>query len=121
MFPQARGRIVSAFVGLDNLVDGIVPVFLGLLVALEFGSGLDIKRESHEDSVEPHLISIDSLMPEYTFLGSGLFLQLLEEGFHALENAGLLIKIVQIDEEMAGTAVVEVELVVLVAGHITVG
>lgn len=95
--------------------------FLALLVALEFGSGLDIERKSHEDSVEPHLISIDSLMPEYAFLGSWLLLQLLEEGFHALENAGLLIKIVQIDKKMAGTAVVEVEIIVLVADHITVG
>ena len=121
VLPKTSCRIVSALVSLCYLVDSIIPVFLSFLIAFELRSCLGVERQSHEDSVEPYLIGIDSLMPEHPFLGAWLVLKLFEDGLHAFENAWLRIELIEVDEEMTGAAVVKVEVLILVTSNCAVG
>ncbi len=106
MFPQSGGLIVGAHVGLHYLTHCVIPILAGLLLALEQRSGLAIEGQTHEDTVQPHLIGIDSFVPINAFFSAGLVLQLLEEGLHGLQNAGLRLHIIHSQEEVTRPYVV---------------
>ena len=114
--------VEGTLVGDFQLIDCIVVDFGDLLWLIKAGSCQTTERQSHEDTVEPNLIGIDGLVPEY-FIGNGawLVLQLLHHGLHGLEILGLWVELIHSGDEMTGTDIVEIVIENIIASDITIG
>ena len=101
--------IEGALVGDLQLVYSIVVNLDGIFRLQLSRSGETTEGESHEDTVEPDLISIDRLVPEY-FIGDGarLVLQLLHHRIDSQLVLGFRIEVVHTCHEMTCTDIVEV-------------
>ena len=108
MTVQTGLRVEGTLVGDLQLVDSIIVDRCRGFVLRDRGCQTT-KGQSHEDTVEPYLIGIDGLVPEYLVdLGAGLVFQLFHHGLHGKEVLLLGIEIVHARYEMTGTDVVEV-------------
>ena len=72
---QTRLGVEGALIGDADLVDGIVVDLLGILGLEQVAGGHRVEGQSHEDTVEPYLIAVDGLVPEY-FVLNGTWLVL---------------------------------------------
>ena len=109
MTVQSGLRIEGALIGDFQLIHSIVVDLYGLFRLELRGGGQTTKGQTHEDTIEPNLIGVDGLVPEYLVdLGTGLVLQLFHHGLHGDEVLLLRIEIVHARHEMTGTDVVEV-------------
>ena len=121
VFPKTCLGVIGAAVGLDNLVNGVVVVFLCLFLTFQLGGRKSVVGQSHEYAVEPHLIGIDSLVPPHTVLGAGLFFQLFEDSVQRGQFTGtfLLAEVIHAVDEFGCANIVEVEIGILIASHTT--
>ena len=121
MAVEACLRVEGALVGNLQLVDGIIIDFL-CPFGVNYGSRQTAKREPHEDSVEPHLIGIDGLVPiDLVGLRTWLVLQLLHERLHGFEILRLRLLLVHAGDEVSRADIVEVVLKDIVALDVTIG
>ena len=100
--------VESALVSLAYLVNGIVVDFLSLLGLQQHVGCKGTVGQSHENSVEPHLIGINCLVPIYTFLCAWLLVELLHECLHGSEVLCLWIKTIHTGHKVSRTYLVEV-------------
>ena len=114
VLPEAGLSVEGALVSLHNLVDNVLVGLLYLLRLQHHGSSFGVEGKSHEDAVEPHLISVDGFVPEHAFLGARLILQLLEERLEQFEILFHGIELVHGQQHLAWAHVVEVEVFVFV-------
>ena len=113
--------VESALIGNLQLVDGIIVNGLYLFVSLRFcslgvldrfagdGSSQSAEGQSHEYTVEPHLVGIDGFVPEH-FVGdgAGLLLQLFHHKLHGEQVLLFWIFLIHSGDEMSCADVVEV-------------
>ena len=91
-----------------NLVDG---TFLSLLGGGGDRCGKGAEGQTHENAIQPYLVGIDGLVPEYLVGdGAGLVLQLLHHGLHGSQVLCLGPLLIHAGYEMTGTHVIEVVL-----------
>ena len=122
MTVQTGLGIEGALVGDLQLVDGIV-VDLHSLLGLQLCGGCQTTEgQAHEDAVEPYLIGIDGLVPEYLVdLGAGLAVQLLHHGLDGCQVLRLGIEVVHTGDEMPGADIVEVVVEDVIAPDVALG
>ena len=129
MAVQSRLWVQCTVIGNIQLVDSIVVDinnrilgFLALsnLGLLGDGCGQCAERQSHEDAVEPNLVSIDGLVPEH-LVGNGarLVLQLLHHGLHGFQVLSLRPILVHACYEVTCTDVVEVIVQNVISADVT--
>ncbi len=111
----------GALVGFLYLVNGIIVDLLRLLVFQQHIGGESVVGESHEDTVEPHLVCVDGLVPIHTLVGARLLLQLLHERLQSLEILALRIFLVHARHKVAGAYLVQVVVFELVAAYLALG
>ena len=83
VLPQPCLLVVGALVGLCHLHHGIVVHLLGVLAEIRCRCG--VEGQSHEYSVEPHLLLVYCLVPPHSLVGAWLLLELAEKGFYGCE------------------------------------
>ena len=115
---QSGFRVQCAVIGNLQLVHGIVidvhDRILGFLAFSYLGffsdrCGQRAERQTHEDTVEPYLISVDGLMPEHLISnGTWLVLQLLHHGLHSQQVLSLRPILIHTSYKVTSTDVVEV-------------
>ena len=109
MTVQAGLGVKGTLIGDLQLIHGIVVDLVGVFRLQLCGSCQATEGQSHEDTVEPHLVGIDGLVPEY-FIGDGarLVLQLLHHRVDGQLVLGLRIEVVHTCHEMTCADVVEI-------------
>ena len=75
MLPESGCLVIGALVRLRDLIHSVIIVLRHILW-IEPRCSEHIERQSHEDTVEPHLPSIDGLMPPHTLIRPRLVFQL---------------------------------------------
>ena len=105
---KARLGVVGAVVGAFHLIDGIVIDGLGEFGSIDLRSGQDAERKTHENTVEPHLIGIDGLVPVDTLVSAGLVVELTHEGIHSLDVSLLGEILIHAVDKMSRAHIVEI-------------
>ena len=123
------GTLVSYLQLVDSVVinvDDWIRLSLLTLLALHLGNlfsdggSQTAVGKTHEDAVEPYLISIDGFVPEYLVGNSArLVLQLLHHGLHGQQVLGLRPLLIHTCHKVTSTDVVEVVVKDVVAGNVT--
>ena len=119
MLPQLGLLVVCTVVGLDHLVNGIVQNLLRLLRLQVLHGIVAVEWQAHEDTVQPNLVGIDSLVPIYTFLGARLVLELLEQGLQSLFISLVRKKVLHAEDKLRRANVVEIEILIFIAGDVS--
>ena len=119
MTVQTRLRVEGTFVGDADLVDGVVVDLLGILGLQEVACRHRVEGQSHEDTVEPHLVAVDGLVPEHLVdIGSRLVLQLLHQRLDGQQVFLLRIELIHTGHEMTCADLVEVIVLDIVGADI---
>ena len=106
---EASLRVEGALIGNLQLIDSVIVDSLGSLRRFCDGSRQTTEGQSHEDAVEPYLVSVDGLMPiDFVGFGTWLVLQLFHEQHHSLKILLLGPLLIHTGHEMTGTDVVEI-------------
>ena len=102
-----------------NLVDS---TFLGILGCGGDGGSECAEGQTHENTIEPYLVGIDGLVPEYLVGdGAGLVLQLLHHRLHRSQVLSLGPLLVHAGDEMTSTYVVKVIIQDVVVANVALG
>ena len=119
-FQLVHGIIVDGiFLGIMGLMGLIGLMGLGRLLG-DDGRREAAKGESHEDTVEPHLIGIDGLVPvDVIGHGAWLLFQLLHECLHGFQVLLLGQLLIHPSDEMAGADVVKIIIEKVIATNLT--
>ena len=130
---QTSLGVVGTLVSYLQLVDSVVInvddwIRLGLLTLFALhldclfsnGGCQTAIGQTHKDAVEPYLISVDGLVPEYLVGNSArLVLQLFHHGLHGQQVLGFRPFLIHTRHKMTCTDVVEVVVKDVVAGNVT--
>ena len=119
MLPQLGLLVVCAVISLDHLVYGIVQNLLRLLRLQVLYGIVAVERQAHEDTVQPNLVGIDSLVPVNAFLGARLVLKLLEQGLQCQFVSLAREEVLHAEYKLRRAHVVEVEILVFIAGDVS--
>ena len=116
MAVEASLGVEGALVGNLQLVHGIVVDGLGLFRLCGNGSCQYTIGQPHEDTVEPHLVGVDGLVPvDLVGNGARLVFQLLHHCLHGQQVLGLRPLLVHACDEVSCADVIEVVVQYVVA------
>ena len=104
------------------VVDLLDCSLLGIFCRGGDGSGQHTEGQPHEDTVEPHLIGVDGLVPKHV-VGNGarLILQLLHHRLHSQQVLGLGPLLIHACDEVSCADVVKVIIEDVVASDVALG
>ena len=126
MTVQACFGVQRALICYLQLIHGVVVylcngTFLHFLSRCSDRSGKRAIRQSHENSVQPYLISVDGFVPEHLVgYGTGLVLQLFHHQLHGLQVLCLGPLLVHTCNEMSCTYVVQIIVQDIVSAYVAV-